>query len=190
MTNGTRNERDRQTEATNLLICVAFLLLCGENLDSGTKSPPLPNPRLPFLPNRPTYMAAPPPPTPSLCTRQALSLPSGAAVKGGKNRGGASVGGGAIRGSTLLGGKQRQAALVLGSRGGPCAPAPSPARRGRAQRKVSRLDLRQFDCSLIAAMECRAAASLSRILVSLSADVVVGRTEVPQTRGQGCEQGR
>jgi hypothetical protein len=39
MTNGARHERDQRTEAINLLICVAFLLLRGENLDRGTKLP-------------------------------------------------------------------------------------------------------------------------------------------------------
>jgi hypothetical protein len=67
-------------------------------------------------------------------------------MKGGQNQGGTSVGGGAIWGNTPLGGKKQQAALVSGSRGGPCAPASSPARRARARRKVSRLNLRQFDC--------------------------------------------
>jgi hypothetical protein len=52
MTNGARRERSRQTEAAILLVCVAFLLSCGENLDRGTKPAASPQSPLLFLPTR------------------------------------------------------------------------------------------------------------------------------------------
>jgi hypothetical protein len=99
MTNGARHEWSQQTETHVLLVCVRFPLLYGENLDRRTKPSPLPNPCLPFLPNQPTSLAAPPPPTrprprsppppaPSLHSRQALSLSSSLVLgrRGGERR--------------------------------------------------------------------------------------------------------